>query len=481
MSKTLRSRDKNSIRSRIQDLILYLAVPLCVLSVFILGLFLLYSMQYTQVSNNISTASQFNQNFKDEVDLKMYYFVTQSDDELPWDEVDAATELATKLLGSTRNRESHRAINSVLNLCENLKRCISEIESTEGYDRRIHQLESNIYVITELIQEYMYTYLYHEAGELAVLRQRQNIWLTIDLLLAAAVMAVVIILSLKKSFKITRSITQPIDALYARVEELGGGDLSAREPVQAEDSKLQALSDGLEEMATRLNEQMELNRQEQIRLRSMELALVQAQINPHFLYNTLDAIVWLIETGKNEQAVEMVSSLSTYFRSFLSNGKDIITLREEALHVRSYLEIQQVRYKDILSYELHMDPALDGCRIPKMTLQPLVENAIYHGIKPKRGMGLVSISSEREGEQVLLRVQDSGVGLSAEALDELRQSLDRDEGSGFGLLASYKRLRLMYGAELSFQIESEENRGTVISIRFPYNESSDSEINQGFD
>lgn len=475
MKKALPRRDQNSIRSRIQDLILYLAVPLCVLSVFILGLFLLYSVQYTQVSNNISTASQFNQNFKDDVDLKMYYFVTQSDDQLPWDEVNAATELATKLLDTTHNREGHRAINSVLNLCENLKRCISEIESTEGYDRRIHQLESNIYVITELIQEYMYTYLYHEAGELAALRHRQNVWLTAELLLAVAVMAVVITLSLKKSFKITRSITQPIDALYARVEELGRGDLAAREPVQAEDSKLQALSNGLEEMASRLNEQMELNRQEQIRLRSMELALVQAQINPHFLYNTLDAIMWLVETGKNEQAVEMVSSLSTYFRSFLSNGKDIITLREEALHVRSYLEIQQVRYRDILSYELHMDPQLDDCRIPKMTLQPLVENAIYHGIKPKRGMGLVSISSAREGNQVRLCVQDTGVGLSEEALSELRQSLDRDDGSGFGLLASYKRLRLMFGADLSFQIESEENRGTVITIRFPDNRNREEE------
>ena len=468
MNRMKRGGDNNSIRSQIGDLILNLAVPLCLLAAFILTLFLISSMQYAQVSSNISTASGFNQNFKDEVDLKMYYFVTESDDQLPWDEVDAASELATKLLDSTHNRESHRAIHSVLNLCENLKRCIFEIESTEGYDKRMHQLESNIYVITELIQEYMYTYLYHEAGELAALRQRQNVWLTGELLLAVAVMAVVITLTLKRSFRITRDITQPIDSLYARVEEIGKGDLSAREPVLAEDSKLQALGNGLEEMVTRLNEQMELNREEQIRLRSMELALVQAQINPHFLYNTLDAIMWLVETGKNDQAVEMVSSLSTYFRSFLSNGKDIITLREEALHVRSYLEIQQVRYKDILSYDLDMDPGLDSCLIPKMTLQPLVENAIYHGIKPKRGMSTVSICSSRLEDQVQLQVRDSGVGLSETALLELRNSLENDEGSGFGLLASYKRLRLMYGADLCFQIDSKENEGTVITIRFPY-------------
>jgi two-component system sensor histidine kinase YesM len=251
------------------------------------------------------------------------------------------------------------------------------------------------------------------------------------------------------------------------VVEIGQGELSARPPVEAEDSKLRALSEGLEETVTRLNEQMELNRQEQDRLRSMELALVQAQINPHFLYNTLDAIVWLVETGKNEKAVEMVSSLSTYFRSFLSNGKDIISLREEALHVRSYLEIQQVRYADILRYELDMDPALEECRIPKLTLQPLAENALYHGIKAKRGGGSITIASRLEGEYAVVTVRDTGSGMSAEKLCQLRESLETDEGQGFGLLASYKRLRLMYGDALAFRIDSAEGSGTVVTIRFP--------------
>ena len=177
--------------------------------------------------------------------------------------------------------------------------------------------------------------------------------------------------------------------------------------------------------------------------------------------------MWLVETGKNEQAVKMVSSLSLYFRSFLSNGKDIITIGEEALHVRSYLEIQQVRYQDILRYELNMDPELDRCLIPKMTLQPLVENAIYHGIKEKRGGGSITISSVSEGNQAVLRVQDTGVGLPPEALKQLRESLESDEGTGFGVLASYKRLKLLFGERLDFQIDSVENKGTEITIRIP--------------
>ena len=301
------SRDPAAISSRIRKLIWSLAIPLCVLAVFILLVFLIYSLRFAQISRNISTASLFNQNFKNEVDLKMYYFVSGSSGETPDDEVNTAEELAAKLLADTRNRDSRRAASSVLNLCVNLKDCIAEIRATEGYDLRIHQLETNIYVITQLIEEYVYTYLYHEAGELAALRNTQNAWLAAGLILSVGIMLVVVVISLRWSFRITRSITQPIDDLYSRVLEIGQGDLSVRAPVEAEDSKLRTLGEGVEEMAARLNEQMALNRQEQDRLRRMELALVQAQINPHFLYNTLDAIVWLVETGKNEEAVEIVS------------------------------------------------------------------------------------------------------------------------------------------------------------------------------
>ena len=467
MKEIAKRKDNHSIPGRLRELILGLAIPLCVLAVLLLGMFLFAGVQSARVSNNISTASQFNQNFKDEVDLKMYSFVTGGDNTLPWEEVQTAEELARTLLRNTQNRESHRAANSVLDLCDNLRRCIQEIEETDGYDLRMHQLESNIYVITELIQKYMYNYLYHEAGELALLRTRQNIWMTAEMILALVIVTAVIVLSLRRSFQITRSITKPIDGLYQRVLDIGEGDLTAKTPVEAEDSKLRALGQGLEEMVIQLNDQMELNRQEQSRMRSMELALVQAQINPHFLYNTLDAIVWLIETGENDKAVEMVYSLSTYFRSFLSNGKDIITLREEILHVRSYLEIQQVRYKDILVYEFLTDPSLDDCLIPKMTLQPLVENAIYHGIKHKRGISRICISSSRNGNTAVLRVEDTGIGMPPETLRKLREDLEKNEGAGFGMLSAYKRLKLMYADELSFEIESEEKRGTMITIRMP--------------
>ena len=469
--------DKKSISGRMYTLIKNIFLPMLALSVFILLLLIVYYLQYASVSSNIINASGFNQNFKNDVDLKMYYFVSGYSDELPWEDVQTAQELAETLLANTKNSESRNAISSVLNLCDNLNASIEKIENTTGYDNRMEQLETNIYVITKLIEEYIYTYLYYEAGEIAFLQQNLKFWLGTEIITAVLFMLIIATASVKNAFRIGKSITNPIDALSTRVEEIGKGDLEEKTPVEADDVKLILLSNGIEQMAGKLDRQIELNRQEQIRLRGIELSLIQAQMNPHFLYNTLDTIVWLIETGKNQKAEEMVTSLSTYFRSSLSHGKDIITLAEETQHVQSYLEIQQVRYKDILDYKIEMDETLNKCLIPKMTLQPMVENAIYHGLKPKRGRGTIFVRSSISYGSVTIRVEDTGVGMDAEALEKLREQVANGDASGFGLVAAYKRLGLVYGADRTFIIDSELNAGTVITIRIPYKTEDPDEKN----
>ena len=462
------SLEQNSIAGKLYGLILNIFVPMVLLAGVILFLLINYNVRNSSVTGNITTASRFNQNFKSDVDLKMYYYVIGSSQELPTEDIEAARTLAQTLLSNSTDPDSRRAAGSVLGLCDSLNASIDRIQSTEGYDKRIEQLETNIYVITELIEEYMYTYLYHEAGQLAALQQRLNRMLVVEILAVLACLAGVVVLAVRRAIRTSRSITDPIDAIFRRVGEIGQGDLSQKPPVQADDPKLSVLSRGIEEMAVRLNRQIELNRQEQIRLRGIELSLIQAQINPHFLYNTLDAIVWLIETEKNEQAEEMVTSLSTYFRSFLSNGQDIVTMNQEQQHIRSYLEIQQVRYKDILDYDIQIDSAIGQCLIPKMTLQPLVENAIYHGIKPKRGKGLISVTGVLAEGRVTIRVSDTGAGMEPPELEKLRYQLENDEAAGFGLVSSYKRLQLMYGAACSFTIDSRSGEGTAITIQIPF-------------
>ena len=471
-----KSFEHSSISHKLWNLSLTLIIPPLCMCLIISALFAAQRRQYVKISGNISTVSGVNQNFKDEVDLKMYQFVAGSDTQLPLEEVEEAKAMAEALIASTTNRESLKAIASIRKLADNLTECINEIVQTDGYDQRMTQLENNVYVITSLIQKYLYTYLYYEAGEQTALHEKMNHWFTLQIIAITVLIAAVFLLSIRSLLKTSRSITQPIDALYQRVQDISRGDLTAQTPVAANDDKLQALSDALEEMVGKLNEHIELNRREQLRLRSMELSLLQAQINPHFLYNTLDAMVWLIEAGKNDQAVEMVSSLSTYFRTSLSNGKQIIPLSEELLHIRSWLEIQQTRYKDILRYDNDVSPDLNNCRIPKMTLQPLAENAIYHGIKAKRGGGMIRITGKMDGETALLEVSDTGVGMPRQTLERIRASLNPDDTNNFGIFAVWQRLRLTFGGSVCFEIESEENVGTTVHIRFPYTTSEEASL-----
>lgn len=457
----------NSIEGKLYRLALNIFLPMVLLAGVILMMLIVYNVQYSSITENITTASGFNQDFKADVDLKMYYYVIGSSDEIPDEEIRTARELAQTLFTNTTNPDSRKAVGSVLGLCDSLNASIERIQNTEGYDKRIEQLETNIYVITELIEEYLYTYLYHEAGQLARLQHILNVALVGEIAAVLLILAAVVYFAVRQAIRTSSSITDPIDALFRRVQEIGRGDLTEKPPVQADDPKLSVLSTGIEEMTVRLNRQIELNRQEQIRLRGIELSLLQAQINPHFLYNTLDAIVWLIETGKNEQAEEMVTSLSNYFRAFLSNGRDIVTVRQEQQHIRSYLEIQQVRYKDVLEYEIHIDPAIDDCLIPKLTLQPLVENAIYHGIKPKRGKGMIRVTGQLSGGSVKIRVEDTGADMEEAELETLRSQILSGEASGFGLTASYKRLLLMYGAECELTVDSRVGEGTAITIGIP--------------
>lgn len=166
----------------------------------------------------------------------------------------------------------------------------------------------------------------------------------------------------------------------------------------------------------------------------------------------------------------MVSNLSAFFRHSLSRGEGVITLSEEVRHVTSYLQIQHVRYKDILSYDLDIDPALDRAMIPKLTLQPLVENALYHGIKLKRALGRIQIKGRLMDGEVVLEVADDGIGMTQERLEKLKQAMHTQKKLGFGMAAVNQRLMLQFGEHYRMELESIEGQGTRVIIRFPYQE-----------
>lgn len=240
-----------------------------------------------------------------------------------------------------------------------------------------------------------------------------------------------------------------------------------KEPIQASETEIQLLSDGFEEMVGKLNSLIDENKRVERRKRHAELELLQAQINPHFLYNTLDTIIWLIESDNKQVSIDMVSSLSSFFRFSLSRGKDVITLAEEEQHVLSYLQIQKTRYQDRMDYEIDIPEALHAYLLPKLTLQPLVENSIYHGIKLQREKGQIKVSAVDLGDKIELIVKDNGAGMTEERLDELKAALNNGEKVGFGLRTVHQRIQLLFGDDYGLQLQSTEGVGTTVTAIIP--------------
>ena len=277
------------------------------------------------------------------------------------------------------------------------------------------------------------------------------------------------------SLQLADVIRRAIQQLEGSVHRLTGGDLKARVP-DMEVEEFSELATQINVMANRLESLIERSRLEQENLAKSQLRLLQAQINPHFLYNTLDAIIWQAQSGKSEEVIHLTRALSDFFRISLSSGADWIPLEKEALHLSGYLSIQKTRYRDILNYEIDIPEALMGGYIVKMLLQPLVENALYHGIKSKRGGGTIRVSARAEGDGVRFTVADTGKGMSPQELQAVIAAMRSAstalsgqapaEGGSFGLRNVDMRIRLYYRQPKGLEIESGPS-GTVVSFRVP--------------
>lgn len=460
---------KTTMQKKLWKMILIVTIPLMLIIIIVVGIGLGYGLQYNSILNNVTTASDFNREFTDNIKTKMYYFVidSQYSEGMPTEEVKSAEAIALKLIGTTAEKDSLRAINSVLNLCQNLEAKMQEIAVTEGYDSRMSQLNDNIYVMADLIQEYMYTYLYYEAVHLDALQSTMitNMVVLMGVVVVLALALLFVLLSYSR--KLSRSIVDPIDMLCDRLVAIGRGGLLVLEPIQADVEEVQLLSDGIESMVGHLKRQIERNTEQEKQRRRTELALLQAQINPHFLYNTLDTIIWLIESSEISEAVAMVGSLSNFFRFSLSRGQNVITIKEEQQHIRSYLEIQHMRYRDLMEYDIDIPEELNIYILPKLTLQPLVENALYHGIKIRRRKGLIRVSGRAEGDQLILEVADDGCGMDAERLEEVRSFLFEGKKAGFGLRTVHQRIQILFGTEYGLTIESTPDVGTKVFVKIP--------------
>ena len=230
--------------------------------------------------------------------------------------------------------------------------------------------------------------------------------------------------------------------------------------------EIKTLDESFEHMTSRIKALMEKVRKEEIVLRKTELKALQAQINPHFLYNTLDSIQWMCEQGKSEDAVKMVGALAKLFRISISRGHELITIKDELRHAENYFIIQSYRYRNQFEYEFNVDAGLENYLCNKITIQPLIENAIYHGIDRMVDEGKISVNVKDAGKDIIIEVEDNGIGMTAEQCKKILKK-ERSDSSGIGVKNVNDRLKIYFGDEYGLTIESELDVGTKVTVKIP--------------
>lgn len=474
---------KYPLRNKLIVLVLVAMVPILYVTIYLIMSLLNYSRAYDQIVSSMTLANNYNMNFKDEMDESLYKLVvsnvtfdTVEEEEAlknPYTLLDDLRTEGNNLLGMTMDRESRIWLQSLLRNLDTLEDRVDDIrenQEMEGqYEKNTDMLNNDIYILTELIQDDIQHYIYYQTRSIEQLKVQLNTEVEhvifISILLETGIVITVILITIA----ILNSITKPIQELCRITSQIAEGNFSDRVQMQTED-ELEVLSDSVNGMSENLEVMVHQIKEDERKMRHAELRLLQEQINPHFLYNTLDTIVWLIEGDNPDKAVDMVVALSEFFRLVLSKGKEYITIREEEQHIRGYLEIQQVRYRDILDYEILIDPEIYGYKILKLTLQPLVENSLYHGIKYKRAMGKIRITGQLEAGRILLCVEDNGVGMEKEEVERLQAEIRKpckETEKGFGLANVNERIRMNFGMEYGMTIESERGIGTKVSIVIP--------------
>lgn len=288
-----------------------------------------------------------------------------------------------------------------------------------------------------------------------------------------AILMIVIIgmtvLSILVMRKMMKSFYEPVDRVVSVMDDVAEGRLEKRIDLKSMDADSRKLAEGFNSMMNEIDGLMEQVKEEQHQMEQIRFNALQSQIKPHFLYNTLECIHWQAVADGNKEISVLVKALAQYYRICLSRGKEIIPLKQELEHIRSYLVIQNMRYDNIIELEDNIPEEFYFLQIPKMTLQPLIENAIYHGIRIKEGeKGKVTLDIRKEGKGVYLMIQDSGNGMSPEKIQEMNQSISQyDEKFGYGVRNVNKRIELMFGKEYGLHFSQNELGGLTVEIHLP--------------
>lgn len=471
------------MKKKILTLAAVVTLPFILLVMYLLASMASYSNTYDEIVSNMTVANNYNLNFKEEMDESLYKLVVgyvtldtiETDKSLknPYILIDELRSEFTRLTAITTESESKLWLESLLRNIDTLEKRVDDIVDSISaggrYNENIEKLDNNIYILTELIQDDIQYYIYYQTRYMDKVTDTLQDQIRRFMVVCSVLIGVLIIVVAVSAVMIVSGIIQPISQLNQATEKIAQGDFNARAQADSED-EVAELAVSFNKMAGSMQSLIDKVKEDERKMRKADLRLLQEQIQPHFLYNTLDTIVWLIESNEPDEAVTMVVTLSDFFREILSKGKEFISIKEEEKHISSYLQIQEMRYRDILEYDIQLDQVIYKYQILKLTLQPVVENALYHGIKYKRAKGCIHIHGEKEGDIIRLTVRDDGVGMDEEELEQLRQQIEKpcqETEKGFGLANVNERIHMYFGPEYGMKIQSQKGKGTTVEIVIP--------------
>ncbi|GHV26451.1 histidine kinase [Spirochaetia bacterium] len=387
--------------------------------------------------------------------------------------------------GAQENRRllevAGRAMNTLHRYTDRLGSQMADSYPVIENERILDEIRGVSVLVSEILQDFIVLEIESAAQANETIKQRA---------FSIGVLEIVIIIfvtafSIFVQISVASNVDASIGALVSFSGRIAEGDLSARATIPHV-KELNALTEDLNTMAGKIKTLIEVNVQEQQNLQKSEMKALQAQITPHFLYNTLDSIIWLAEGAHYAEVISITRALSTFFRVTLNRGGEWVSVKDEFSHIESYLTIQKIRYRDILDYSIDWEAAMERNTILKLLLQPLVENALYHGIKNKRGRGAIKVRGwQDESSCLCFSVEDNGIGMTAERLADVREQLQNqpkpvtaagDAGRGsppaaanpvYGLYNVSKRLELYYNKAARLDIQSVYREGTIVTIQVP--------------
>ena len=432
--------------------------------------------RYDRLINNVDNANNLSRIVKSDINKEIWDIVSGKKDfaegsqYLIIDDIYSGLEVLNQNASEKETRQlievAKRAMSTLNNYVDRLGRQIGQNAPVSENEKLLEEIRGVSVLVYDVIQEFIFS----EIQSIARANEKLQQLGTVTTILEIAIFLLAIVFAVYTFASVAENISDPILKLKNLSVKIAKGDLEARaEPIDVDE--LRDLARSLNIMAGRIRGLIDENMEELRNLQKSEMKALQAQIKPHFIYNTFDAIICLAESGNNEEVVNVAMALSNFFRISLSKGREWITVRQEVEHVKSYLTIQRVRYEGILDYSIEVDETLLDCPILKLLLQPLVENALYHGVKFRRTRGgLIALKGWTEHQKICFSVEDNGIGIEPDRLELIRQKLksgDVSDDIGYGMFNVNKRIRLYYETDRGLEIESEIGHGTRVSFRVP--------------